>query len=119
MYKLTHSTSIIRLSDNAFIPADPANTDYTAYQQWLAAGNTPLPADQPTQAELDAAAEREAIRQLAIETKATAMFDTLKAATLAQINTWIDNNFASLTAQQRAFLKLLAAVAGIYLRERA
>ena len=34
---------IKRLPDNAFIPNDPANTDWQAYQEWLAAGNTPLP----------------------------------------------------------------------------
>jgi hypothetical protein len=47
MYQLTTSTSIIRLSDNAFIPNDPGNRDYADFLAWEAEGNTPLPAPAP------------------------------------------------------------------------
>jgi hypothetical protein len=42
-----NETIIKRLSDNACIPFDPANTDYQDYLKWLAEGNEPLPPDLP------------------------------------------------------------------------
>lgn len=53
MYKLqqpifpnTVSNVVIRLSDMAFIPMNPDNTDYQEYLKWVAEGNEPLPADE-------------------------------------------------------------------------
>ena len=38
--------SVQRLSDGAFIPFNPDNTDYQAYLAWVAQGNQPLPAEE-------------------------------------------------------------------------
>ena len=43
---LVVDNAIIRTTDNACIPFDPANTDYQQYLAWLEAGNEPLPADE-------------------------------------------------------------------------
>ena len=36
---------VLRKADNAYIPFDPANTDYQEYLEWLSEGNTPEEAD--------------------------------------------------------------------------
>ena len=38
-------TTILRQSDNAYIPLVPVNSDYKAYLVWLEEGNTPEPAE--------------------------------------------------------------------------
>lgn len=62
MYKLSKNpftqkiNTVIRLSDNAFIPFDPANTDAQQFAKWLKEGNVPEPAvegEQVTQEWID------------------------------------------------------------------
>lgn len=41
---IANSSSVIRDADGAMIPNDPKNSDWSVYQGWVAAGNTPNPA---------------------------------------------------------------------------
>lgn len=45
MYKQIDETTIQRLSDGAFIPADDRNPSYQEFTAWIAAGNTIEAAD--------------------------------------------------------------------------
>ena len=54
MYKISKNSlgvenSVVRTTDNSFIPFDTANTDYQTYLKWLAEGNEPFPADEPSE----------------------------------------------------------------------
>jgi len=41
-----NTTQVQRISDGAFIPLEPDNTDYQEYLEWLAEGNQPEEADE-------------------------------------------------------------------------
>lgn len=59
-------------------------------------------------------AEREVLKQ---EIVIDQVFDQLKRATPDQINTFINNTFGNLNAQQRMVIKMLVHVAAITVRE--
>ena len=66
-YQLTQSMGILRLFDSAFIPPDPANTDYAAYLAWVEDGNTPEPAPEPEPVPELTAAEKLAAAGLTVD----------------------------------------------------
>ena len=47
MYRLlSEYDGVLRLADRAWIPSSVTNRDWKDYQEWLADGNTPEPAEQ-------------------------------------------------------------------------
>jgi len=46
-YKLTVTSCVERTADKVWIPNDPANVDWQAYQAWLAEGGVPDPYTAP------------------------------------------------------------------------
>lgn len=84
MYQLIkNSTAIYRIRDGASIPNDPANNDYAEVLKWIAAGNTPTPADVPTLAQAKFA-QIEKINQAADNA-----FNAIKAGyPKSEVDTW-------------------------------
>ena len=66
-YQLTQGDTILRTTDGAFIPSDPANTDYAAFLAWLEEGNTPEPAPEPEPTPELTAAEKLAAAGLTVD----------------------------------------------------
>jgi hypothetical protein len=102
-YKLRLVPGVIRLADGAFVPDDSKSHAWQQYQAWVAAGNTPQPADPPpppSQDELDAASA-----------KAYAKLQALMGMTPAQVQAWVSANVTNLAQAQDAIATLAIAVA--------
>lgn len=118
-YKLRfNQPGVIRLADEAQIPEALENQDWLEYLDWLAAGNVPDPAETPEETAARQAQEQEQTGQTALRDnlKMDAVFDQLKTATPAQINTFVNNQFPAFTIQQRAVMKMLIQVAALVVR---
>lgn len=89
-YQLTNNSLpadgqiVLRQSDHAFIPPDPRNGDFAAYQAWVSAGNVPDPAPSlpPTTIVTRAAF-------LALFTSAEMLAIASAAQTTPAINVWL------------------------------
>jgi hypothetical protein len=59
MYKLLLDGGVYHVPSGRHIPPDPNNRHWWEYQNWLAAGNTPEPAEpEPEPSQMPSAAER-------------------------------------------------------------
>lgn len=106
MYKLTNTSIIIRTADNAFIPVDPGNTDYAAYLEWVAAGNTPDPADPPPVVIPQSVTPLQARRALLVANLLTQVTTAVAAGSQETQLAW---EFANSVDRNSEFTKTLAA----------
>ena len=111
MYKLLNSgDSVLRLSDNTFIPLDEgSNCDYQEYQAWLAAGNTP----EPAQTDVEILAALKAVKQATITSKLSEL-DSFIPRGLEDTWAILGIDTTKLPAVQQSRLKLKTALRTAY-----
>lgn len=102
-YKLTaQGGCVIRQSDGYCIPFADGNTNYEQLLEWLAAGNTMIPADPPpppSQDELDVQAVKADVKLMG-----------LTGMSPAQLKTHFANNVTTQASKDDVLLRLAIAV---------
>lgn len=115
-YKLTDSAIVIRLSDGANIPDDPANTDRQRYTQWLLAGGTPLQPAAPTP---EPVPQQITMRQCRLQLLAIGLLDSVDAAIAAipdaaqRHASQIEWEYAATVERSSAWVQTLAGALGL------
>lgn len=87
-YQLTDTDNVIRTSDGAFIPNDPANRDRAEYEVWLSAGGEPDPANPLPEPEPRLVRKALIIDRLNTAGKLAAAYDILQSASLYDRQRW-------------------------------
>lgn len=113
-YTMTSGKSVIRDADNAWIPDDPSNADWVAYQGWLAKGNKPNPYVPPII--VPVISRRQFFQQAAVEgliTQDEAVFAVSTGAIPAVLQTIVSDLE---DAQQQFAVKMLLSGATVFER---